>query len=183
MPRCKFLAACTSLCLLISVATAKADSELSSLEAAASPKNAWGDFKVGAPPDEREPLWSQILLWIPNRVLDFIDIFRVDVGAGLAFGAVARVTKYGQVGIRTVAPLSVRVGDFGRKAPVLLEHSSEMGIGPLYLESKDREICTLEVGAGADLFLGLYGGVCLDELADFAGGIFFLDFKKDDLKS
>ncbi|MBN8550447.1 MAG: hypothetical protein J0M12_14125 [Deltaproteobacteria bacterium] len=159
------------------------DSDEGDVETAASPKSAWGDFKVGTPPeDEHTPVWKQIVLWVPNRVLDFIDIFRVDVGAGAAVGAVVRVTKYGQVGMRAVAPLSVRVGDFGRRAPILLEHSSEMGIGPLYLESKDRKICTFELGAGVDIFVGAYGGVCVDEIVDFAGGLFFLDMKKDDLK-
>lgn len=165
------------------VPPARCESSDPEIETSASPKNAWGDFKVGAPPEEKhEPLWSQILLWVPNRILDFIDIFRVDVGAGMSFGAVARVTKYGQVGMRAVAPVSLRVGDFGRQVPVLFEHSSEMGVGPLYLDSKDRKVCTLELGVGADLFLGVYGGVCVDEIADFAAGLFFIDFKKDDLE-
>ena len=149
----------------------------------ASPKQPWGEFTLDARPNEKpEPLWAKILLWFPNRVLDFIDIFRVDVGVGPAYGAVARVTKYGQVGYRSVAPLSVRVGDFGRTSPILLEHSSEMGIGPAYLESKDRKVCNSEIGLGADLLVGVYAGICVEEVLDFAAGLFFLDVKKDDLR-
>lgn len=148
----------------------------------ASPKRPWGEFTLEESEEhEAQPLWARILLWAPNRVLDFIDIFRVDVGVGPAYGAVARVTKYGQVGFRSVAPLSVRVGDFGRKVPVLLEHSSEMGIGPAYLESKDREVCASEIGIGADLLIGAYAGICFEEVLDFAAGLFFLDVKGDDL--
>ncbi len=149
----------------------------------ASPKQPWGEFTLKDNPEQKsEPLWAKILLWVPNRVLDFIDIFRVDVGVGPTYGAVARVTKYGQVGFRSVAPLSVRVGDFGRTSPVLLEHSSEMGIGPAYLESKDRKVCNSEIGIGADLLIGAYAGICFEEVLDFAAGLFFLDVKNDDLR-
>jgi hypothetical protein len=153
------------------------------IETSASPKSPWGDFALDASSDSETPtpLWEKILLWVPNRVLDLVDVFRVDVGVGTSFGAVARVTKYGQVGYRSVAPLSVRVGDFGRKAPALLEHSSEMGIGPAYIESSDRKVCPSEIGLGADLFVGAYAGICVDELFDFAAGLFFIDLKKDDL--
>jgi len=95
---------------------------------------------------------------------------------------VARVTKYGQVGYRSVSPVSIRAGLRGRKLPVFVEHSSEIGIGPAFLHSNEREITPLEVGVGADLFLvGAYLGFSVDELADFFGGLLFVDFKDDDL--
>jgi hypothetical protein len=121
-------------------------------------------------------------MWIPNRVLDFIDIFRVDVGVGPSFGAVARVTKYGEVGYRMMAPASLRVGDFGREMPIMVESSNEFGVSPLYVDSKDRTVCPGEIGLGADVFLvGAYGGLCVDEFADFLAGLFFIDLKDDDL--
>lgn len=147
----------------------------------ASPKEPWSDFK---PIQENEgtPWWAEALLWIPNRALDFIDIFRVDVGVGPAAGGVVRFTEYGQAGFRTMMPASVRVGDFGRELPVRVETSNEIGVSPAFKQSKDRDVCPGEVGVGADLFLvGAYGGVCLDEVIDFVAGIFFLDPKDDDI--
>lgn len=151
-------------------------------EAAVSPKKPWGDFTVYEEKEE-SPWWRAVLLWIPNRVLDVVDIFRLDAGVGLSYGAVARISRYGQVGYRSMSPWSVRVGDFGRTAPVLLERSNEFGIGPGYVESKDRKVCPGEVGVGADVVLiGAYGGVCVEELLDFAAGLFFLDILGDDLR-
>lgn len=172
-----------ALFIVLSASVCRADAPPPSVEAQASPKSPWGEFALDeASAEEREPWWAQVLLWVPNRVMDLVDVFRVDVGAGPTFGAVARVTKYGQVGFRSVAPLSVRVGAFGRQFPALIEHSSEMGIGPAYLESKDRKVCDAEVGVGADLIVGAYGGICIDELLDFAAGLFFIDLKDDDLR-
>jgi hypothetical protein len=79
-------------------------------------------------------------------------------------------------------PVSLRVGDFGRNFPVIVESSNEIGISPAFKQSADRDICTAELGLGLDvLIVGGYGGLCLDELADFVGGIFLVDFKGDDL--
>lgn len=146
-----------------------------------SPKEGW-DRLEPVQKGEASPFWSQLLMWFPNRVLDLIDIFRVDVGVGPSFGAVVRVTKYGQVGFREVMPASLRVGDFGRQMPVLLETSNEFGIGPAYVDSADRKVCDGEIGLGADaLVAGAYAGVCVDEFADFVAGIFFIDLKDDDI--
>ncbi len=148
---------------------------------AASPKSPWGDFEVME--EHETPWWAQALLWIPNRVLDLIDVFRVDAGIGPAAGGVIRITKYGQVGIRQVAPFSLRVGDFGREAPIMVERSNEFGIGPTFVNSRDRDVCTGEIGVGADvLIVGAYGGICVEELADFLAGLFFIDLMKDDLE-
>lgn len=124
---------------------------------------------------------SKVLLWVPNRVVDFIEIFRADVGVGPALGAVLRVTDYGKIGARVVTPVSLRVGLFGRNWPFLIEHSNELGVGPLYLESGEREVTPLEVGAGFDFFLfGAYAGVSFDEAADFLSGIVGEDISDDD---
>ena len=144
-----------------------------------SPKQGWGNFKVV---EKEEPtVLTQILLWLPNRVADFIDIFRADVGVGPATGGVVRVTKHFQVGYRNVHPLSARVGLFGSDYPFLLESSSEFGVSPAYIESKDRNVCNSEIGVGLDLFIiGGYGGICLQETADFIAGLFLIDLNDDD---
>ncbi|MCB9029712.1 MAG: hypothetical protein H6619_01560 [Deltaproteobacteria bacterium] len=143
-----------------------------------SPKSGWGDFKA-APPAAED--WQHTaLMWLPNRVLDFIDIFRADVGVGPAVGANVRVTRYAQAAYRDISPFSVRAGLFGRKMPLMVENSSEIGISPGYIGSKSREVCVGEIGVGVDLIAGGYAGVCVDELIDFVGGFFLLDFKHDD---
>lgn len=146
-----------------------------------SPKEPWGALGP-TQVNEGTPWWSEVLLYIPNRVMDLIDVFRVDVGVGSSIGGVVRVTKYAQAGYRQMAPVSLRVGDFGRQFPALVETSNEMGISPAFKQSADREVCKAEIGLGADVLLvGAYGGICLDEVADFIGGIFLIDFKGDDL--
>ena len=148
--------------------------------APASPKPGWGEFEVVEEKVERS-IWLEIALWPVNRFLDLIDIFRVDVGVGGATGGVVRITEYGQAGYRSISPGSVRVGGFGRDWPAMLETSSEFGIGPTFVQSKDREVCTGEIGVGADLFIGAYLGLCVEEVADFVTGLFFLDIMDDDL--
>lgn len=147
-----------------------------------SPKEAWTDPSLI--PQKEESSWIRdTLLYIPNRFLDLIDVFRVDVGVGASVGGVVRVTKYVQAGYRQMAPVSLRVGDFGRTFPVMVESSSEIGVSPAFKQSADRDVCEAELGLGLDvLVVGGYGGVCLDELADFIGGIFLIDYKDDDLK-
>ncbi|MCO6430248.1 MAG: hypothetical protein J5J00_05255 [Deltaproteobacteria bacterium] len=151
--------------------------------AAVSPKPGWGDFEVVEEQHEEYPWWTKALLWLPNRALDLIDIFRLDLGVGRSTGGIVRLSRYAQAGYRTMSPSSFRIGAFGRDPPYLVESSNEYGVSPFYVHSKDRQVCAAEVGVGADLFLlGAYGGVCLDELVDFVGGIFFLDIKDDDVK-
>ena len=125
---------------------------------------------------------KKALLYLPNRLLDLLDIFRFDVGVGPGFGAVVRVTKWGQAGYRDLEPASLRLGLRGRRLPVFVERSAEFGIGPTFLSSADREVSPVEVGAGADLLLvGVYAGVCIDEVLDFLGGIVGFDMKDDDI--
>ena len=149
-----------------------------------SPKTAWNPYPKGkqqAAYDDPRPLWHRILLWLPNRVVDLLDIFKLDVGVGPSFGAVLRVSKYGQVGVREMSPLSVRAGLMGRQSPLMIERSNEIGFGPGFLQSKDRQVCSAEVGIGIDpVIAGVYAGVCFDELFDFTAGIFGYDFKEDD---
>lgn len=125
---------------------------------------------------------EKVLLYLPNRLLDLWDIFRVDLGVGPATGAVLRITKYGQVGYRTFSPASIRVGLNGRNSPIFMENENEFGIGPGFIQSSKRKVSASEVGAGVDLLLvGAYLGIDFLEIADFFTGIFTIDLKHDDL--
>jgi hypothetical protein len=133
--------------------------------------------------DEQGVSVRSVLLYLPNRLLDIIDIFKFDIGVGPSFGAVVRVSKYAQAGARSVSPVSLRVGLRGRKIPVFLESSSEIGISPAFRQSHDRQVGTGEVGAGLDLVaFGVYAGVDVVAIADFLGGIFGFDPSEDDVR-
>lgn len=126
---------------------------------------------------------AQVLLWAPNRIMDLIDIFHVDVGVGPAFGAVVRVSKQGQVGYRQMVPLSVRGGLNGRRVPFFIENGSEIGAGPTFLPSSGRNVCSAEVGGAVDILLvGANAGICFDEVIDFVLGVIFIDPQGDDIK-
>ena len=140
-------------------------------------------LKPGKTPAAETSFWRKALLYLPNRFLDLIEVVKVDVGVGPSFGAVVRVTKWGQVGMRSVSPFSARLGLRGRKLPMFLESSSEFGIGPAFVQSHDREVGASELGAGVDLIIaGAYAGVDLVSLTDFFLGIFGADIADDDLK-
>ena len=127
--------------------------------------------------------WRGALLYLPNRLFDFIDIFRIDVGVGVGYGGVIRPTKYLQAGYREFEPGMLRVGLMGRRYPFLIEEKDESGFGrSLTLKSK-RKISKGELGVGVDLgIIGGYGGVCLDSAADFILGIIGIDFEDDDFQ-
>lgn len=123
----------------------------------------------------------KVLWYLPNRVIDLIDIFKFDVGLGASAGLVLRVTRYGQMGGRIVNPLSVRIGLRGRELPFFFERESEYGFCSSFTQSESRHITPFELGLGADLGIGIYAGVSFDEIADFLLGFFLLDINHDDL--
>jgi len=123
----------------------------------------------------------RVASYFTDRLLDVVDIVKVDVGFGPAWGVVARVTPYGQVGYRSFSPASLRVGLRGRRSPITIERVNEFGIGPGFFTSPEREVSILEVGAGADVFLvGAYAGVSIDGLLDFFLGFLGIDISEDD---
>lgn len=143
--------------------------------------NAGAAAKQPGKPKKLHSITRSVLLYVPNRLADLLDIVRVDAGVGPAFGAVVRVTKWGQAGYRDLSPLSLRVGLRGRKLPVFLERSNEFGVGPAFLQSSEREVTPVEIGAGADLFFaGAYFGISLDEALDFLLGFVGIDIHDDD---
>ena len=169
-------------CLIFSVLLySSAEAQNANDSVAKSPKPGWGDFQIVQEPVY--PWWNGVLWYIPNRVLDLIDIFHVDVGVGNSIGAVVRVSRYVQVGYRGFSPQSHRIGLLGRKTPYIKEKSSEYGLSPYWTASKQRSVCSGEVGAGADLiFVGLYAGICINEVWDFLGGLITYDPERDDIR-
>lgn len=80
-----------------------------------------------------------------------------------------------------MVPGSLRVGLRGRDSPVFIEDRSAKGFGRDI--RGDRKVSPGEIGVGVDvLAVGAYGGVALDEAADFVLGWFGVDFRDDDLQ-
>lgn len=127
-----------------------------------------------------------ILLYPVNRVLDLLDIFRVNVGVGPGFGLNLRATKFVQVGLENY--FSVRAG-LGKRGGLLVPRYGlfytetellTMGVGPLYTGGWQRGMT--EVGGTAHLgIVGVDAAIDLSEILDFLGGFVFIDFKGDDL--
>ena len=131
----------------------------------------------------------RIIFYIPNRILDLLDIvrLRVRVGPGLAVGA--RVTE----------PFSVFVGGYESvyaglpgprlrpivKPPVGLEDNQGIGVSIFDLTfdaGYGPDYSQTEIGAS---FQALIVGVDVDvdpiEILDFALGLVFIDIRGDDL--
>lgn len=124
----------------------------------------------------------KIIFYLPNRALDFWDIFRLDVGVGSSGGAVLRATRDGQLGYRYVRPSSYRLGARGRRFPFFIERSTEHGFGEDFQQSPNRHVTPYELGLGLDVIIvGAYAGVSFDEFWDFVTGWVLFDNKKDDL--
>lgn len=135
---------------------------------------------------EGQSIPRMVLLYPVNRVLDLLDIFRLNVGAGPGFGLNLRATKFVQVGLENY--FSVRAG-LGKRGGLLVPRyglfytESElltMGVGPLYTGGWQRGMTEV----GGTIHLGIVGAdaaIDLSEILDFLGGFVFIDFKGDDL--
>lgn len=167
--------------LLFSLLLAAMPLRAQDFEIDASPKDGLDESVLTNMNEDSGSVISRILLYIPNRILDAIDIVRVDLGIGGAAGGVVRMTSWGQMGYRYIDPGTLRVGLFGRTLPIMIEEQSEYGFGPDFHVSFPREVCDGEIGIGVDAAAGAYVGICLDEAADFLAGLFLVDLKHDDI--
>ena len=131
---------------------------------------------------QRHSVGHQILLYIPNRVLDVLDIFRLRVRVGPGVAVDARATKvasafagsYGSVYVGLPGPRNRRLP----KLPVGFESRSgvqasvadatvEGGVGPDYGPA--------EIGVGAQVaIVGFDIGVEPWEFIDFLAGVLFI---------
>lgn len=125
-------------------------------------------------------LFDVVLYYVPNRVLDFVDIFRVNVGIGCGFGVNVRATELAEIGFGQYE--TTRFGMKGRVMPVYEENINEAGVAILGYVNGCLQRDPTEVGA--DLHLGIIGAqaaVSLAEAADFITGFVLIDLQGDDL--
>jgi hypothetical protein len=126
-------------------------------------------------------LFRRILFYVPNRIIDFADVWKLNVGVGLGLGANIRPTKGLQFGI--AAYDSVRAGLRGRRLPVWHEWSLEGGFDGMYHEFGETERGFYEFGGTIHLaIIGFEAAVDIEEVLDFGYGLFILDPADDDLR-
>ena len=127
----------------------------------------------------REGVGKQILLYLPNRIVDAFDMVHAGVGLGIPFGPDIRITKWLQLALQ--AEVGVGFGWDGRAHPPGWATSSvtsafgpwRAGFGAGYAPHiGDWEV---GVGLGANKV-----AVDLSEILDFVLGWFFIDILEDD---
>ena len=164
-----------------------------------------------SPPSVRSVIVGKFLCYLPNLVMDLLDIFTLDLKAGLFAGAGARVTRafgfgglcgtnggiykeinrqYGialedgyqaQMGFLTVEDISI-INPIGSVKEVWAHGSN--------FPTCNESIYNLYTGArdywAIEAYLYFLAGAKVGlhpiEIADFITGIFFYDLKGDDIK-
>lgn len=134
-------------------------------------------------------LGHKILFYLPNRLLDFVDIFRFRLKAGPGLSASLRATE----------PLSFYVGEHDtffvglsgprRSVSNWRPWGREQAKGIIFfgIDATDDtpylpEHSRVDLNVGAHLgFVGADAGVCPLEIVDFFGGLIGRDLSGDDL--
>jgi hypothetical protein len=128
----------------------------------------------------RPGIAKQILLYLPNRIVDLFDIVKINfLPLGLSVGPDVRITRWGQVALQAGVGLGVQ-WDGRDHSPGVANASATAALGPFRTGGGAGEAASIgdwEVGVG--YFGGKYA-VDLSEVADFVLGWFFIDFKQDD---
>lgn len=150
--------------------------------------------KIAVPHDtggseDEHSVGHKVLFYIPNRILDFFDIFRFRVRVGPGFALGARATSVAQVyagtytsiwaglpGPRLSSSIPIPLGiESNNGATVsVVDATADGGVGPGYSSS--------EVGVGLQLaIVGVDLGFDPVEIADFVTGFVTVDLRGDDL--
>lgn len=137
---------------------------------------------------EGQSLGMKVLLYVPNRLLDLLDIVRVRVRVGPGFGAGVRVTR--AVSAQVTSYASGYIGLPGPRqdntilSPVGAEVHSGVGLSYLNAETEVNGPNYSETEVGADIHLMVAGiSVGFDplEIADFIVGFAGFEIVDDEL--
>lgn len=138
--------------------------------------------------DNEHSLLHKTAFYLPNRIFDLMDIFRLRLGVGPGLSAGARATELAQAYIG--AQTSVYVGLPGPRQsasipfPVGLESHNGVAIGPIDATANlwaGPNYSATEIGASVFPFIfGLDFGLDPWEIVDFGVGIFGFDLRDDD---
>lgn len=142
-----------------------------------------------APTRPEKSLGHKILFYLPNRVLDLLDIFRLRLRVGPGVAAEARLTIYaanfaGQYQALYVGLPGPRLAPIWPKPAGLEEWKGLMVMGVDATDDSPHPpgYSISECNAGVHvLLLGLDFGVDPIEIGDFLTGFIMLDVRGDDL--
>jgi hypothetical protein len=149
----------------------------------APPANAEKQDQVGKSDKERTK--HPILMYLPNRIFDLMDIFRirVRVGPGISVGVRATRPASAFVGFHS----SVFAGLPGPRGkaefpwPAGIENRGGAQVSIVDMSTKETYYDPLEIGLEAHpLIVGFNFGIGVFELLDFATGFLFIDLQRDD---
>jgi hypothetical protein len=135
--------------------------------------------------DDGHGVGHTILLYIPNRIFDVLDIVRARLRVGPGVGITLRATEL--VDLKLGAWTSVFIGLRGPRLepsipwPVGLDSYAGAGASFLEAESDDYQYGKGEFGIGLHVLLvGVDVGVDVLEIGDFVLGLLTIDFMEDD---
>lgn len=127
----------------------------------------------------REGAWKQVGLYLPNRLVDTVDMVHVALGLGAGTGLDIRLTKWCQ--LAAVAGAGAGVAWDGRDhSPLIYAAFASAAFGPWRTGVGVGETMSIrpwEIGFG-----GTGGKIAVDlaEVVDFLAGWVFLDPLEDD---
>ncbi len=138
-----------------------------------------------------DPGWSKrgagatIGLYLPNRLIDLVDIVHVGYGVGPGIGLGVHFTRYGR--LLAVVGVDVGIGWFGRYArPYQCAVYTRAAVGPkeaVTLRDRNRfwHVPQWDIGLYAHfLIVQEYLGIAPEENVDFVVGLSTFDLKDDD---
>jgi hypothetical protein len=138
--------------------------------------------------DDDESIWYSIAVYLPNRVLDLLDIVRVRARVGPGIAAGVRVTNVAALYLGSYA--SIYAGLPGPRqrvlprSPIGLESHNGVAFGPFSASANmgmDPDYSPTEVGLGLQaVVVGVDVGIDPVEIVDFVGGVFLFDLRDDD---
>jgi hypothetical protein len=139
-------------------------------------------------PDEPKGVWHTVVWYVPNRVLDLVDVFRFRLRAGPGLSANVRVTDYANVFIGRYhsAFLGLPGPRMGPEIRSPIGWEQERGILLMGVDATDDlahepGYSPTEFNLGFQaLIIGGEVGFDPVELADFLLGFFLYDVRKDD---
>lgn len=141
------------------------------------------------PAEESHSVGHKVVMYIPNRILDLIDIVRLRVRFGPGIAVDARVTQLAAVHVGAYDTVYLGLpGPRNRRTPKLpVGFERQSGAPVKVVDSTDNDnfgpdYGPAEIDLGAQvLIVGVDAGVEPFELLDFVAGLFFIDLRNDDL--
>ena len=132
-----------------------------------------------------------LLMYLPNRIFDALDVVRLRVRMGPGLAAGVRATEAADIGFGAYTSWFVGVpGPRGRRRanlPIGLESyvGAEVSVVSAGEDEDNKEgpnYGALEIGAGVHAGVaGVDIGIDPGELVDLAAGLLFIDLLRDDL--